>query len=66
MRLIPTILLLLPLVSGCSVYESAKAVKTLSDIDKKEAKIDEELAEEQKGIDRVSREIEELKKDTSN
>lgn len=41
-------------------------METVSDLDKKEDKVDTEMVKEQREIDRVSKQLDELKKDTDN
>ncbi len=63
MKILLPFVLLRPLIASCNIYQSMKALKTMADIDKKETKLQGEMEKEQREIDRVSKEIEQLKKD---
>lgn len=62
MKLLLSLVLLLPLISSCGVYEGVKAEETISDLDKQETKVQDEMERVQGELDRVEREVKAQKK----
>jgi uncharacterized membrane-anchored protein YhcB (DUF1043 family) len=59
------LVLLLPLISGCAVYEGMKVEKTEAELDKKETNVQDEIDRVQRDVDRLERNIEAQKKKTA-
>ena len=55
MKRLLSLVLLLPLISSCAVYEGMKVERTTADFEKKETKVQGEVDREQRDIDRVEK-----------